>query len=127
MKLFTLLFTIVSLCFCGEIKTAEFNVNGMFCANGCANKIKTAVKAINGVENCNVDYNTSSMTVQFDSDKVNDSQIMAELTKSTTYKYSEKNTKCASKCSSAKCASENCCKNTKEKQKKGFFSKIFNW
>jgi len=119
MKLFTLLFTIVSLCFCGEIKTAEFNINGMFCANGCANKIKSAVGEIDGIEKCDVNYNTSSMTIQFDSDKINDSQIMAELTKSTTYKYSEKSGDCSS--------NKDCCNKNKAEKKQGFFSKIFNW
>ena len=95
----------------------------MFCANGCANKIKAVVKSIDGVQKCDVDYNTSSMTVAFDSEKVNNDQIIAELTKSTTYKCSDKSIQCSSKCANSNCA----CKQAKTEKKQGFFSKIFGW
>ena len=124
MKIFTLLVTIGALCFCGEIKTAAFNVNGMFCSNGCVKKIKTIVGSIEGVQKCNVDYNTSSMTVQFDSEKVNNDQIIAELTKSTSYKYSDKSAQCT-KCTDSNCVCNQ--NNVKTEKKKTFFSKIFGW
>ena len=42
-------------------------VNGMVC-NGCENRVKNAIKSINGVENVVADHNTGKVTVTSNDD-----------------------------------------------------------
>jgi copper chaperone len=55
-----------------EIKT--LNVEGMSC-NHCVNSVKKAVGALNGVTNVEVDLKSKTVSIEFDSEKVNTEAI----------------------------------------------------
>ena len=75
-----------------------YKIEGMFCGNGCANRIKNVVKTVDGVKKCDVNFEKSLMTLEFDDSLVNSELIITSLTAKTTYKttllenYSEENT-----------------------------------
>ena len=52
-------------------------VNGMVC-NGCENRVKNAIKSINGVENVVADHNTGKVTVT-SNDEVLESVIKKKI------------------------------------------------
>jgi Cu2+-exporting ATPase len=49
------------------MKEIIINVKGMVC-NGCENRVKNALKNINGVENVIADYNTGKVTIDLNKD-----------------------------------------------------------
>jgi copper chaperone CopZ len=49
------------------MKETIINVKGMVC-NGCENRVKNALKNINGVENVEADHNTGKVTVTSNED-----------------------------------------------------------
>lgn len=49
------------------MKETIINVKGMVC-NGCENRVKNAIKNINGVENVVADHNTGKVTVTSNDD-----------------------------------------------------------
>lgn len=49
------------------MKETIINVKGMGC-NGCENRVKNAIKNINGVENVVADHNTGKVTVTSNDD-----------------------------------------------------------
>lgn len=51
-----------------------YKVNGMSC-NHCAMHVKNAVTELSGVESCDVDLKSGSMTVRYDEAKVNYSDL----------------------------------------------------
>ena len=65
-----------------------FNIEGMMCGYGCVNKVKTVLNSIEGVKKCDVNFEKSLMTVEFDEEKVNSHLIITSLTENTTYKTS---------------------------------------
>ena len=86
--------------------TSSFNVEGMMCGVGCANKIKAHVGSLDGVQSCNVNFEKGMMIVEYDESKLDDKKIIKILTDKTTYKCSPKKDK---------------------EPKKGFFKRIFSW
>ncbi len=107
MKLIAILFT-CSMLFCGE-KTFSYSIEGMTCAFGCANKVNTAITSLDGVSKCNVDFDSKTATVTYDTDKVKSDDILASIHENTEFKASinDKVTK------------------SKEVKKKTLFQKIF--
>ena len=104
--------------------SSSFNVEGMSCAHSCANKIKSHLDMIDGVNSYNVDFKNSTVTVDFDDVKLNDQKIVTSLVKNTGFKFSlSENKDFESKTSECKDSKE-CCSN---KQKKGFFKRMFGW
>jgi len=75
-----------------------YKIEGMFCGNGCANRIKNVIKTVDGIKKCDVNFEKSLMTLEFDDSLVNSELIIKSLTAKTTYKttllenYSEENT-----------------------------------
>lgn len=55
-----------------------FNVNGMTCSN-CMDLVRSAVSAIDGVNNVNVDLETRQVKVDYDSKITNDTQIKTAI------------------------------------------------
>ena len=86
--------------------TSNFDVQGMMCGVGCANKIKTHVGSLDGVKSCDVNFEKGLLTVEYDESKLDDKKIIKTLSDKTTYKCSPKKD---------------------EKPKKGFFKRIFSW
>ena len=84
---------------------SEFNVKGMVCAGGCANKIKMHINSLDGVSKCDIDFDKSLLTVEYDESKMDDSIILKTINEKTTYSCSAKN----------------------NEEPKGFFKRIFSW
>ena len=99
-----------------------FKVEGMMCEVNCANKVKTMTSSLDGVNSCNIDFEKSLMTVDYDNKKLTDNQIISQLSSGTPYKVSimDLNSNTATQCA------KSCCGN-KEEEKQGFFKKIFSW
>ncbi len=58
------------------IQTFEFAIEGMTCAEGCAKGIEMNIYKQKGVKYCEVNYDTKKAKVIYDSNKVNNSQII---------------------------------------------------
>ena len=73
---------------------------------GCANKIKAQINALDGINKCDVNFEKSLMTVEYDENKVSEASIAALVNEKTTYK----------------CA----VKEAKVEKKRGLLSRLFN-
>ena len=73
---FLLLITTTTLLFSA---TSSFNVDGMMCGKGCVNKITNHMSSLDGIKECNVDFNKALMTIEYDESKLNDKLIMKRL------------------------------------------------
>ena len=76
-KMFILL--IVFALVAAEPVTKSFNVKGMMCGYGCVTTINNSVNSLEGVENCNVDFESKLMTVTFENKLINESKIIESL------------------------------------------------
>ena len=85
--------------------TTEFNVKGMMCGVGCANKIKAHIGSLDGVSKCDVNFEKGLLTVEYDDSKINSKGIIKILDDKTTYSCSIK----------------------EDEKPKGFFKRIFSW
>ena len=63
-----------------------FKVNGMMCERGCAYKVNSIVNSIDGIKNCQVDFEKGTVLVNYDPKKTNDQIILTKLETETTYK-----------------------------------------
>jgi len=62
-----------------------FTIKGMSCQMGCANKIQNALSKKEGVQMVNVDFQTETMTIDYDStqlDQVKIAKLVSEVDKS---------------------------------------------
>ena len=85
--LFNKFLLIISLCsfvICGNI-VESYKVDGMHCQYGCANKVQSIMNDLDGMKKCEVDFDKSLMTVEYDDKKVNESLILSTLEKETTF------------------------------------------
>ena len=82
----------------------KFKIEGMTCG-GCANKVMKAVNSLDGINSCDVNVDKGQATIIFDSEKITDEIILANLSDKTDFIYTL----------------------SKTKPKKGFFSRIFGW
>ena len=73
MKKNILLVFMLSLLFSGN-KLEKYKIEGMHCSYGCVNKIKSVVNSIEGMKSCEVSFENSLMTVEYDDSKVNSGQ-----------------------------------------------------
>ncbi len=56
-------------------KTASFEIEGMTCAEGCANLIEGKLNKLDGVSEAKVDFDAKTATVIYDADRVNQEKI----------------------------------------------------
>ena len=63
----------------------SYKIKGMHCQYGCANKVKTLMNELDGMNKCEVDFDKSLMTVEYDDTKVNQDLILSTLTEKTTF------------------------------------------
>lgn len=89
MKLLVSLFTI-GLLFAGE-NTATYKVDGMMCKMNCPSKVVDAVKALEGVKNCDVNFDSKTAVVTFDNDKIDSEKIATVMAEATYYKVTPMN------------------------------------
>ena len=102
-KLIAFTFALTSFGFSAE---SMYDVNGMMCGVGCVNKIKAHMNSLDGVQTCDVDFDKSMMTVEYDETIVSETAIAALVNEKTTYK---------------------CSVQKEEPKKRGLLSRLFNW
>ena len=61
-------------------------VDGMHCQYGCANKVQSIMNNLDGMKKCEVDFESSTMTVEYDDTKVNSELILSTISDQTTFK-----------------------------------------
>ena len=61
-------------------------VDGMHCQYGCANKLQSIMNDLDGMKKCEVDFESSTMTVEYDDTKVNSELILSTISDQTTFK-----------------------------------------
>ena len=74
------------------IAKAEFNIEGMQCAIGCARTIEKKLSDMEGVKSAKVDFDKKLAMVEYDEAKVNTNSLEQTVTK-TSDKYSVNNMK----------------------------------
>ena len=74
MKYFITLFVLLTLLVAGET-TTNLKVKGMACQYSCANKVKSVLNDVDGIESCNVNFETSTATVSYDDAKITPAEI----------------------------------------------------
>ena len=112
MKKYIFIVTLLAFVF-SESTTKSYKIDGMFCSNGCVNRVKNVMKSIDGVENCDVSFEKSLMTVEFDDSIVSSDFIASSVTEKTTYK-------------TTLIENENDINDIKPKEKKSFWSRFKN-
>jgi len=60
---------------------AEFSIDGMTCAMGCAKTIEKKIAKMEGVKSAKVDYDRRLAMVEYDEAKVNTNALEATVTK----------------------------------------------
>ena len=85
MKKIILMIALLTFVFAKDTKE-YYKIEGMFCGNGCANRIKNVMKTVDGIKKCDVNFEKSLMTLEFDDSLVNSELIISSLTNKTTYK-----------------------------------------
>jgi len=85
-------FVIVSCLLAGTI-SESYKIKGMHCQYGCANKVKALMNDLDGMQKCEVDFDKSLMTVEYDNKKVNETLILSTLTEQTTFETQKVNNK----------------------------------
>ena len=84
MKKIILILSIISFLLAGTT-SESYKIKGMHCQYGCINKIKTLMSELDGMSKCEVDFDKSLMTVEYDDTKVNQDLILSTLTEKTTF------------------------------------------
>ena len=86
-----ILFLLFNLILC-TIQTSEFNVKGMMCGNGCVKTIEKEINSIEGIKEYSISFENSNMIITYDSELINDDDIMSKLNTNTTYSCTLKKT-----------------------------------
>ena len=63
----------------------SYKIQGMHCQFGCANKVQSLMSEIDGVEKCEVDFESSLMKIEYNDAKVTEDLILSTMTEKTTY------------------------------------------
>ena len=53
-----------------SIKTVKYNISGMTCEKGCANRIQNSIYKQKGVKDCEVNFDKKIATITFDESKI---------------------------------------------------------
>ena len=64
---------------------ATYKVEGMMCETGCAWKVQSVIKSLEGVSKIEVDFKNKTLMVEYDDDKMSDDEIVKILMEKTTY------------------------------------------
>ena len=75
----------ISFIFCGDV-TESYKVEGMHCQYGCVSKVTSLITELDGMKKCEVDFESSTMIVEYDDTKVNSELILSTISDKTTYK-----------------------------------------
>ena len=72
-------------CIIANNVSKSFDVKGMHCGFSCVKTVEKVITSLEGVKTCNVDFNNSMMTVEYDTDILNSDKIIASIHENTTY------------------------------------------
>lgn len=73
-----------------EDNIAKYKVKGMQCAQSCPVKITEAIKKIDGVKTCDVNFDQNTATVTYDQDKIDSKALAEAINAATDYDVSDK-------------------------------------
>ena len=73
-----------------EDNVAKYKVKGMECSQSCPVKITEAIKKIDGVKTCDVNFNQKTATVTYDQDKIDSKALAEAINAATNYDVSDK-------------------------------------
>ena len=73
-----------------EDNVAKYKVKGMQCSQSCPVSITKAVKKIDGVKTCDVNFDQKTATVTYDQDKIDSKALAESINASTNYEVSDK-------------------------------------
>ena len=62
-----------------NVVTADYSVDGMVCAVGCAATIQNEVSAMNGVALCEVDFDSHKAHIEFDKTQLSEEDIISKI------------------------------------------------
>ena len=89
MKQILVLFMFFGFLF-AEDNIAKYKVKGMQCAQSCPVKITEAIKKIDGVKTCDVNFDQNTATVTYDQDKIDSKALAEAINAATDYDVSDK-------------------------------------
>ena len=70
-----------------------FKVDGMMCGVSCPKAVKKSLNNIDGIKNCEVDFNSKTTIITYENEKIDKQQIAAIISEKTYFKITEKNEK----------------------------------
>jgi len=68
----------------------EYSIEGMMCERGCKSYIVNKVDELNGVDDCNIDFDLKIMTVQYERSSVSSDKIIKHVNSLNDGQYSAK-------------------------------------
>ena len=89
MKNFVLVIILFSTSLFCEEMISKYSINGLRCSVSCCNKVQEAFNGIEGVNKCDVNFDTKVATISYDNSKIDKKGIEEVLQNKTTFKYSE--------------------------------------
>ena len=89
MKQILVLFMFFGFLF-AEDNIAKYKVKGMQCAQSCPVKITEAIKKIDGVKTCDVNFDQNTATVTYDQNKIDSKALAEAINAATDYDVSDK-------------------------------------
>lgn len=60
----------------GSIRTVKYNISGMTCEKGCANRIQNSIYKKKGVKECEVSFEKGIATIVYDENKIKKEEIV---------------------------------------------------
>ena len=72
------------------IMLGEFSIEGMMCEKGCKSYIDNKVSKLEGVDECNVDYDLKLMTVEYDLASIDADKIIMHVNSLVDGQYNAK-------------------------------------
>ena len=70
-----------------NIVVADYAIEGMVCAMGCAKTIEDEVAAMDGVANCEVNYEEKTAHIEFDGGQLSENDVIAKIESLADGKY----------------------------------------
>lgn len=62
-----------------NVVVAEYNVDGMVCAMGCAKTIQDELAAMNGVASCEVSFENATAHIEYDKTQLSENELIAVI------------------------------------------------
>jgi len=72
------------------IMLGEFSIEGMMCEKGCKSYIDNKVSKLEGVDECNIDYDLKLMTVEYDLASIDADKIIKHVNSLVDGQYNAK-------------------------------------